>query len=388
MKALGKKLHRLYSLPAIQVALLTLSVVVLSALAVHYFEHIRQEANITSVWDAVWWSIVTMGTVGYGDKYPVSVGGRLVGILVILSGVGLMSLFTATIASLFVERKIKEGKGLDTFKEKDHIVLCGWNQHTEELLNGLVRQGLAGDRTLVLINELSPDDLDPLRLKYHDLKFIRGNFVQEEVLMRANISGAAFAILMADLSGGHPRDRVDERTTLTAMTIRSINPRIRIIAELLNSENKASLKRAHVDEIIVRGEHIGALMASAVDSPGLPRVFSNLMALGETNKLWRVDIPRSFVGKPYRELADYFRDSHSAILLGIVRDKAAVRLEDLLSDNTSVIESFIRDKIRESKKDFLYEQDEAKLSINPDSGYPIAPNDHAVILSRNKPRHS
>jgi voltage-gated potassium channel len=161
MKTLGKKLNRLYSLPAIQVALLTLSVVVLSALAVHYFEHLRQEANITSVWDAIWWSIVTMGTVGYGDKYPVSIGGRLVGILVILSGVGLMSLFTATIASLFVEKKIKEGKGLDTFKEKDHIVLCGWNQHTEELLNGLLRQGFAGEKPLVLINELSPDELGP-----------------------------------------------------------------------------------------------------------------------------------------------------------------------------------------------------------------------------------
>ncbi|PKN33575.1 MAG: hypothetical protein CVU61_12850 [Deltaproteobacteria bacterium HGW-Deltaproteobacteria-19] len=388
MKTLGKKISRLYSLPAVQVSLLTLSVVVLSALAVHYFEHLRQEANITTVWDAIWWAIVTMGTVGYGDKYPVSLGGRLVGILVILSGVGLMSLFTATIASLFVEQKIKEGKGLDTIKEKDHIVLCGWNQHTEELLNGLIRQGFSGEKPIVLINELSPDELDPLRLKYHDLKFTRGNFVQEEVLMRANISRAAVAILMADLSGGHPRDRVDERTTLTALTIRSISPQIRIIAELLNSENKPSLKRAHVDEIIVRGEHIGALMASAVDSPGLPKIFSNLMALGDTNKLWRVEIPQAFIGKTYRELSDHFRHHHHAILLGITRDKAAVRLEDLLSDNTSVIDTFIREKIRESKKDFLYEQDEAKLSINPDGGYVIASNDHAVVLSRNKPRRS
>ena len=386
MKTLGKKLNRLYSLPAIQVAPLTLSVVILSALAVHYFEHLRQEANITSVWDAIWWSIVTMGTVGYGDKYPVSIGGRLVGILVILSGVGLMSLFTATIASLFVEKKIKEGKGLDTFKEKDHIVLCGWNQHTEELLNGLIRQGFAGEKPLVLINELSPDELDPLRVKYHDLKFIRGNFVQEEVLMRANISRAAFAILMADLSGGHPLDRVDERTALTAMTIRSISPQIRIIAELLNSESRTSLKRAHVDEIIVRGEHIGALMASAIDSPGLPRIFSNLMALGDTNKLWRVDIPRAFVGKTYHELADHFRDQHHAVLLGIIRDKATMRLEDLLSDNTSVIDTFIREKIRESKKDFYYEQDESRLSINPVGSYVISQDDHAVVLSRKNPR--
>jgi voltage-gated potassium channel len=253
------------------------------------------------------------------------------------------------------------------------------------LLSGLIRQGLAGDRSIVLINELSPDELDPLRLKYPDLKFIRGNFVQEDVLLRANIDRASVAILMADLSGGHPRDRVDERTTLTALTIRSISPQVRIIAELLNGENKASLKRAHVDEIIVRGEHIGALMASAVDSPGLPRIFSNLMALGDTNKLWRTEIPRAFVGKTYQELSDHFREHHHAVLLGIVRDKAAMKLEDLLSDNTSVIDTFIREKIRESKKDFYYEQDEAKLSINPDGGYVITASDHAVVLSREKP---
>jgi voltage-gated potassium channel len=127
-------------------------------------------------------------------------------------------------------------------------------------------------------------------------------------------------------------------------------------------------------------------MASAIDSPGLPRIFSNLMALGDTNKLWRVDIPRSFVGKTYHELADHFRDQHHAVLLGIIRDKATMRLEDLLSDNTSVIDTFIREKIRESKKDFYYEQEESRLSINPVGSYVISQDDHAVVLSRNNPR--
>ena len=69
---------------------------------------------------------------------------------------------------------------------------------------------------IVLINELSVDEMESLRLKYHkfNLKFLRGDYVREDVLLRANISRARFAVIMADVSGGHSRERTDERTTL------------------------------------------------------------------------------------------------------------------------------------------------------------------------------
>jgi len=78
---------------------------------VYYFEKTATGFQILSLWDSVWWAVVTMGTVGYGDRYPVSSGGRIIALLLIISGVGLMSLFTATIASLFVEQRMKEGRG-------------------------------------------------------------------------------------------------------------------------------------------------------------------------------------------------------------------------------------------------------------------------------------
>ncbi len=116
-----KILSGIYRKTIVQVAVITLAFLLMSALAVNYFECLQSGSNINSVWDGVWWAIVTMGTVGYGDKYPVTVGGRMVGIFLIFTGVGLMSLFTATIASTFVERRMKEGRGLETIKVKEHI---------------------------------------------------------------------------------------------------------------------------------------------------------------------------------------------------------------------------------------------------------------------------
>ncbi|PKN76696.1 MAG: hypothetical protein CVU52_03610 [Deltaproteobacteria bacterium HGW-Deltaproteobacteria-10] len=382
-----KFLLNLYRKNIFKVASVTLLLIFSCSFAVFYFEHGYAEANIRSLWDSFWWAIVTVGTVGYGDKYPVSVAGRLVGLVLIFSGVGLMSLLTATIASVFVERKIKEEKGLDTVKVKDHIIICGWNQHTQEVLQGLTNSGSLENSTVVLINELSIDEMDAVKAKYkkYELKFLRGDYVHEDVLLRANIKKARFALIMADLSGSHSRDRIDERTALAALTIKSVAPQIKIIAELLDEANKPHLRRTNVDEIIVRGEHLGSLLASAIISPGLPRVLSGIMSLGEKDKLWRADIPKSYAGKTFKELSAYFRERH-AIIIGVMREKKDVKLQDLLSDNTSMIDSFIREKLKEANKSFYIEKNDNNSIINPDDNYVILQEDYAIVLSKTKPK--
>jgi voltage-gated potassium channel len=384
MSTVLKFIRRLYRERFIQIATVILSVIFVSATCVYYFERAREDSTVRSLWDGVWWAVVTMGTVGYGDIYPITTGGRVVGLVLIFVGVGLMSLFTATIASIFIERKIKEGKGLETVKEKDHIVICGWNRHTEEVIQSLTTYGLIKDTPIILINELSVDDVDSLKLKYdkYNIRFLRGNYVHEDVLLRANIAKAAFALIMADTSGSHPHERIDERTTLAALAIKSLSPNVKTIAELLDSENKQHLKRANVDEVVVRGEHVGSLLASAINSPGLPKIFSSMLSFGDSNKLWRVEIPRSFVGNTFKELSLFYREKQHAILIGLLTEKKAMKLADILSDDTSAIDIFIKDKIKESRKEFFYKREEIQFILNPEDGYIIKDGQFAVILSR------
>ncbi len=378
---------KLYQARFFQVLVAALSIIFLSAASVFLFEDVRRDANIKSLWDSIWWAAVTVATVGYGDKYPVSPGGRIVALFLICSGVGLMSLLTATIASVFVEKKIREEKGLEAIKEKEHLVICGWNQHTEEVLQGLTMYGTIKDMPVTLINELAIDEVDSLKLKYskHDLRFLRGNYVHEDVLLRANITKAKFALIMADISGTHDRDRLDERTALAALAIKSLAPSIKIIAEILDSENKPHLRRANVDEIIVRGEHIGSLLASAVNSPGIPRMFSSMLSLSDSNKLWRTEIPKQFIGGAFKDLFTYYREKQQAILIGLLQEKKSMKLDDLLSDNTSAIDIFIKEKLKETKKEFLHEKEQTRVIINPEDGYIINGDDFAVILARTTP---
>jgi len=82
----------------------------LGAWLVLLFEEKTKGSNIHSYPDALWWAIVTVTTVGYGDRYPVSAGGRAVAVILMLVGIGLIGVLTATVASVFVKEHTDENK--------------------------------------------------------------------------------------------------------------------------------------------------------------------------------------------------------------------------------------------------------------------------------------
>jgi voltage-gated potassium channel len=75
----------------------------LGAWLVLLFEENAKDSNIHNYPDALWWAIVTVTTVGYGDRYPATTGGRVVAGVLMLVGIGLIGVLTATVASLFIK---------------------------------------------------------------------------------------------------------------------------------------------------------------------------------------------------------------------------------------------------------------------------------------------
>ncbi len=75
----------------------------LGAWMVLLFEEKAKGSNIHSYPDALWWAIVTVTTVGYGDRFPVTAGGRTVAVILMLLGIGLIGVLTATVASVFIK---------------------------------------------------------------------------------------------------------------------------------------------------------------------------------------------------------------------------------------------------------------------------------------------
>jgi voltage-gated potassium channel len=90
------------------VLFVVLGVIVVCAALEFEFEEGTHGSNIQNFGDALWWAIVTVTTVGYGDKYPVSAGGRGVAAVLMLVGIGLIGVLTATVASFFIGQEADE----------------------------------------------------------------------------------------------------------------------------------------------------------------------------------------------------------------------------------------------------------------------------------------
>jgi voltage-gated potassium channel len=99
------KHHSLYRvLIAVAATLITGSWLVL------LFEENAKGSNIHNYPDALWWAVVTVTTVGYGDRFPVTEGGRAVAVILMLVGIGLIGVLTATVASVFIKEHTDANK--------------------------------------------------------------------------------------------------------------------------------------------------------------------------------------------------------------------------------------------------------------------------------------
>ena len=86
------------------VALISFLMVIFSSIAILQFEK-DVNSNIKTAEDAIWWSYVTITTVGYGDKFPITTEGRIIGAVLMTMGVGIFGTFTALVSSWFIEKK-------------------------------------------------------------------------------------------------------------------------------------------------------------------------------------------------------------------------------------------------------------------------------------------
>ena len=368
-------------------------VVSVFGIAVYYIERNNPETLIRSMADGIWWGIVTITTVGYGDKYPVTWAGRVVGIIIMGSGVILTVIISGTIASILVERKMREGKGLKKIELTDHFVICGWNDTSERILRDF--QALANKLKekicVVLVNELDIDTLNELQFTYSsknfEIDFMRGNFTHEQVLEKANVKKAQSVTIMADESGNNSRQNADERSVLAAYSISNLSPNTEISVELMNQNNEQYLKRINVRTIIIHGQFNSFMLVNAALFPGVPQAAREMMNFDFINDITTRNIPPSMTGKTFFDLMNMFREKDKSILIGIISETKKLTIDDFLSDDPSSIDDFIKRKFEESEKD-LFEDTGGSIGviINPGWDYCICENDKAIVIGEVKSR--
>ncbi len=297
-------------------------------------------SNIRSFEDSIWWTFVTSTTVGYGDYFPKSTAGRIVGILLMFFGISLMGVITGNIASFLVEKQLKEDRGLKEIKLRNHFIICGWKRDMTQVLYDILEKNKSFLPTeIVLINQATPELIENLRSdkKLAGINFIHGDDIDEQVLRRANIKTAKKVLVLADNLIAKSVSEIDSRTVMTILTIKSISKSVYAAAELLDSKFARYLQSANCDEIILSSDYNRSLIANASAGSGISHVISELLNVNTEVSINTLDIPSEFNGKTFAELSEYYLARNRSILIGIL-------------ENTGNFYSRKKDAIKEAQK--------------------------------------
>jgi len=230
------------------------AVFLIVALGGYFFEHEKND-SISGMWDAIYWAVTTLSTVGYGDIYPVTVGGRLISMFAQICGVGILGLLAATIAAFIIELGMRERRGQNKMKEKGHGVICGWNADGEYLVKELLSKGI---ESLVVIANLSEKPID-----HEKVHFVAGIGKKEGVLEQAKVQKAKVAVVLAN-DPSKPVES-DALTFMICNAMHNYAPQIRMVADVVDVESESLFKKDLPDCAIVNISRIGArLLAEAV----------------------------------------------------------------------------------------------------------------------------
>ncbi|HES59746.1 MAG TPA: hypothetical protein ENO18_04870 [Caldithrix sp.] len=358
--------------------MLIVLVTIIASILIELFESSQNDA-FSTFWDSAWWVIVTITTVGYGDKIPVTPLGKIIGVLIMFVGIALLSVVTATISSILVTRKIKEDKGLQEIKLKDHILLCGWNNQGEHILNTFEKEGKI-DAPVVMINQLSEEEMAEIINHYEKItiRFVRGDFTKENIINRANAKNAQSAIILPDTSSGSVKPG-DERTILATLTLKTINPKIKVYTHILDRDNISHLRKAKADEVFVSDMYTGYLMANYVSSPGVPQFIQHLFSSASDYNLKRKPIPADLIGKSYKQLKEHYNQNGRGILLGLLQITEPFQLSSLMSDDYSTLDAYIMRKFQEAGRGSKSDE-QVKILINPDEDAALNNNDFYLVI--------
>jgi len=89
---------------------ITFILIYLSAVGIYFFENEAQPQHFSSIFDSLWWAIITLTTVGYGDVYPITVGGRVFTFCILLIGLGIVAIPTGIISAALMRSIVKNEK--------------------------------------------------------------------------------------------------------------------------------------------------------------------------------------------------------------------------------------------------------------------------------------
>jgi len=373
-----------YRSPFGKLTLLIIAMLSFGTVGFWFFEH-YPEGQTHDIFGALWWAVVTLTTVGYGDMVPGTVGGKIMGVFVMICGIGLVSTLTGNLASMLVERKARKRKGLLKVNLTNHVIIVGWNDFGLELIetlrdNHVLGPSDKGTSDLVLVNALGADLRESLAIQLdmgERLHFVWGTITQESVLQKAALNRAKVVYLLSQHENQSQKD-ADQETLYAALAIREIAPQIPLYGEVALPENRKHLLRAGVNEILVRGQLTSLILGLMGANPSMWTFLQEILGMRGNNHMGFKSLTNEERRLSWGELMVRFR-SDRRLPLALCQVSKQLSLEDVL-DQGSALDQFILELFESSGQETNLGQSGPRVIANPPDDEQLESYDAVLFL--------
>lgn len=296
-------------------------------------------SEMVSWQDGLWYVVATITTVGYGDVYPITYTGRILGFVTMLSSLGVYGFIIGQIANFMRTLKEQRAMGLNGTDFKNHVVMIGWNDFGQSVMSHLIA---AGKQVAVITRERSAIDIIHEFYSTDQVYTLFTDYNNFEMLEKANIKDAS--IVFVNLND-------DTEKLVYVINLKKNFSKLNYVVTLDNGNLKSTFLNAGVTYTICKNEISAKLMASYIYEPDVALFSEEIIAYAhdETEydiKQVQIKKDNPFVGTFYEKAFFDLKKSCNVILIGIVKTNS----------------------------------DERKFHKNPDSSIKIEAGDYLVMM--------
>jgi len=297
--------------------------------------------------DSLWWAMVTMTTVGYGDFFAKTVIGRfLISYPTMLLGIGIIGYLVGIVADFILEFSSKKRRGLMEILFKNHVIICNFPSIDKiiTIVEELREDNFHKKSKIVIITDKFKEL--PEELKKLKIDFVFGSPTNEDILIRSGILYSSGIIILADNIGDSNSDeRVYTIGSLIELLEKEHNIPLKTVVEVSRKDNIRLIKRANVDGVISTDGFAGALIVQEFLFPGLHDIFKQIITNKEGSQFFLHET--KLIGKKIFDLQ-----------LAVLHHDANIQIIGVIHDDKQI--------------------------LNPQKTFTISKGDRLIILSENR----